>query len=290
MNSFSQEFARIAKVVENKNSPYLQRRIDDAIREWGISLHIKSEIVQYILDYRHRFLEIDNLIQYIHDNYLDKNNITKFFQKQLFQYIESILNKSTIGYQPDNIKIIVILAFVITAVGNFLYLLKSPEESTFREVSSQRLKQNKNSNTAFYSLPPITQKQENRKPKKEQVLTLVISASKSFFINSLHNKINIDLEDCEYLYEGTRYLYQVDQSEFKFLDTTRFEVQPGTESEYDVYLVQLTLKQEDERFNPDVNQIERYDAFQNLPESVTDVKISPRLTMDAYSELDVYVR
>lgn len=292
MNKFSHEFSRIANIIEDNDSPHLQRKINDAVQEWGNSLHINSEIIQYILDYRHRFSVIDDLIQYIYEIYSDKNNITKIFQKQLSQYIESILNKSTIGYQPDNIKIIVLLAFVITAVGNCLYLLKSPEKSKDREVSYKLLNQDsKNSSDLSAN---ITKKQENLKPPKKQVLILVISTSKSFLINSLHNKISIDLEDCEALYEATRYLCQAEKAELEDkihnINTTQFEVQPGTESEYDVYLIQLTLKQEDERFNPDVNQIERYDAFQSLPDLVTDVKISPRLTMDAYSELDVYVR
>jgi hypothetical protein len=55
-------------------------------------------------------------------------------------------------------------------------------------------------------------------------------------------------------------------------------------------LVDIKLKQADEGFKPSINQIERYDAFRKLANLAVDIKVSDRLQIEAYENLEVYNR
>ena len=123
-------------------------------------------------------------------------------------------------------------------------------------------------------------------------LVLVISASHADFLESLKDKKHIDVSEGEQLYQITRYLWLGSETELsqKRHDINKYSVAQGAESEYNIYLVEIKLKQSDEGFKPNVNQLDRYDAFRKLADLAGDVKVSDRLKIEAYEKLGVYNR
>ena len=123
-------------------------------------------------------------------------------------------------------------------------------------------------------------------------LVLVISASYADFLESLKDKKHIDVSEGEQLYQITRYLWLGSETELsqKRHDINKYSVAQGAESEYNIYLVEIKLKQSDEGFKPNVNQLDRYDAFRKLADLAGDVKVSDRLKIEAYENLGVYNR
>ena len=123
-------------------------------------------------------------------------------------------------------------------------------------------------------------------------LVLVISASHADFLESLKDKKHIDVSEGEQLYQITRYLWLGSETELsqKRHDINKYSVAQGAESEYNIYLVEIKLKQSDEGFKPNVNQLDRYDAFRKLADLAGDVKVSDRLKIEAYENLGVYNR
>ncbi|MEG3935355.1 MULTISPECIES: hypothetical protein [unclassified Microcoleus] len=132
--------------------------------------------------------------------------------------------------------------------------------------------------------------QENA--KQSLVLVLVISASQAEFLESLKDKKHIDVSEGEQLYQITRYLWLGSDTELSLQkpDINKYSVAKGAESEYDIYLVEIKLKQDDEGFKPKVNQLDRHDAFRNLAGLAVEVKVSDRFQMEAYEKLEVYNR
>ncbi|MEG4341788.1 hypothetical protein QUB70_00680 [Microcoleus sp. A003_D6] len=123
-------------------------------------------------------------------------------------------------------------------------------------------------------------------------LVLVISASHADFIESLKDKKQIDVSEGEQLYQITRYLWLGSETELsqKRHDINKYSVAQGAESEYNIYLVEIKLKQSDKGFKPNVNQLDRYDAFRKLADLAVDIKVSDRLQIEAYEKLEVYNR
>ena len=79
-------------------------------------------------------------------------------------------------------------------------------------------------------------------------------------------------------------------SHFKTWFSKEQEVQENEYSEYDVYLVKIELKQSDNGFIRNANQLDRFDAFRRLPDNTLKVYISPRLPSKAYANKDFYSR
>jgi hypothetical protein len=123
-----------------------------------------------------------------------------------------------------------------------------------------------------------------------QFLVLVVTASKEDFIRSLEAKKYLDLSDGEALYKVTRYLWLGSETEFSKREDniSQYEVLPVEKSEFDIYFVYIELEEADERFKPNVNSLDRYDAFRKLGDLSKSYKISPRLRMEAYGNFDIY--
>jgi len=130
------------------------------------------------------------------------------------------------------------------------------------------------------------------KPVIPPSLVLVISASHADFLESLKDKKQIDVSEGEQLYQITRYLWLGSETELsqKIPDINEYSVAQEAESEYNIYLVEIKLKQSDEGFKPNVNQLDRYDAFRKLADLAVDIKVSDRLQIEAYEKLEVYNR
>jgi hypothetical protein len=131
--------------------------------------------------------------------------------------------------------------------------------------------------------------QENA--KESSILVLVVSASHAEFLKSLKDKKHIDVSEGEQLYQITRYLWLGTETKLSENrpDINKYSV-GGAESEYNIYLVEIKLKQDDEGFKPNVNQLDRFEAFRKLAHLAVDVKVSDRLQIEAYENLEVYNR
>ena len=171
---------------------------------------------------------------------------------------------------------------IVVLVGAALYLKKQQDEQSQLPTPRESVS-NRPSTPVEISLV-----QENTK----QVLILVISASQVEFLESLKDKNPIDVSDAELLYQITRYLWLGSETEIsqKIPDINEYSVVKGSESEYNIYLVEIKLKQDDEGFKPNVNQLDRYDAFRKLADLAGEVKVSDRLPIEAYENLEVYSR
>jgi hypothetical protein len=286
---------------ECQGSKYLGEYLSHAIGIWCNQLNISQDITDYILR-GYVQPEIIDFTKYIYkEGKTEMNNWTIptpfgevptifTLENPFYQQINALLNRMNI--RGDNIKFIVIIAFAITAIGYFIYILNQPkqQQTTRRE---EPIKSN--------SHPPVTSISTVQTPPiptpsvqiiTKQFLVLVISASQSEFLESLKGKNHIDVSQGEQLYQITRYLWLGSETELsqKIHDINQYSVAKGAESEYNIYLVKIKLEQDEEGFKPNVNQIDRYDAFRKLNDLAVEVKVSERLQIKAYEKLEVYNR
>jgi hypothetical protein len=101
---------------------------------------------------------------------------------------------------------------------------------------------------------------------------------------------SIDINDGKKLYDITKYLWLGSESVLNqnWYNINRYLVSKGEESEYDIHLICFELKQGDEGFKPNADQLARHDAFMKLSDLVVNFEISPRLKMEAYENFEVY--
>jgi hypothetical protein len=193
----------------------------------------------------------------------------------LNQIIQNFINKLPLRSQKMNdIKFIVFLGLIITAVGFVVYLLN--QQKTLTE--SQRSPRQRPPSDSYIPPAPIP-----------QILILVVNALKKDCLDKIQNQDNkIQSEDCEKLYRATSFLWMGDKSELnpKLKDCRDYIAQQ--ESEYDVYLVEIELPKAKEGFKQDAGQLSRIDAFRELTDLT--VKISSRLKVSVYENTNVYTR
>ncbi|MEA5512309.1 hypothetical protein VB715_21280 [Crocosphaera sp. UHCC 0190] len=221
-----------------------------------------------------RFAEIPTIIQ-IHNEFN--------------QHIEDFL--FTIDSSLSPMRLIILLAFGITAIGYFVYKLKEPQPQAKKNPNSDYIPVYNPSSSTI--LPPISPTITTPvKLTLKQSLILVIPAAQTSIIEGLKIKTKIDYEDGEKLYEATQSLVQANIETLKDQWNTikQFETQPQEANEYDIYLIKVDLKEAEEGFKPTVDQLERYDAFKKLYDLATNVEVSSRLKMEAASNFDVYIR
>ncbi len=161
-----------------------------------------------------------------------------------------------------------------------------------QEDQSQELTDRAESRQSVINPPPPPVPTPRSQQITNQFLVLVISATQAEFLESLRAKRRIDMSDGERLYEITKYLWLGSKTDFYQGEASinQYSVSEGKESEYDIYLVYFELKQPDEGFKPNINQLDRYDAFRKLDDLKIDFKISPRLQIEAYGIFEVYNR
>ncbi|MUL37505.1 hypothetical protein [Gloeocapsopsis dulcis] len=177
-----------------------------------------------------------------------------------------------------DIEFIAFIAFAVTAVGYFLYVCnRSGQQLTHTEENKKYA-----ANFSGSLIQKINQ----------QFLILVVTAEKASLIQSLKEKKRIDPKDGKELYGITKYLWSGSESAFnqRKSNIRDYLLSPSEESEYDIYLVYLKLKESDAGFKPDVNQLARYDAFRKLADLTVNFEISPRLQMEAYRNFELYSR
>lgn len=179
------------------------------------------------------------------------------------------------------------LFLLIVGAALALYLNKQQEEESQKPTDIEPGESVINPPSPGGETPVV---QENT--KQSSVLVLVIPASQAEFLESLKGKNHIDVSEGEQLYQITRYLWLGSETELsqKIHDINQYSVAKEAEAEYNIYLVEIKLKQDDEGFKPNVNQIDRYDAFRKLDDLAVEVKVSERLQIKAYEKLEVYNR
>ncbi|MEH2361127.1 hypothetical protein [Nostoc sp.] len=286
---FIQKLNQVTEQIENeyqgkRQTVTLTLCLDSAIKLWCYEFGIDQNITYYILD-GYRLSEIKELTNYIYQECKPKQEEEKNWLEQLvvkkgrlFNLVAAILNR--VNVRSDNMKFIVLIAFGITAVGYWLYKLnqQGQQHQTRREEPKQ-----------YTPSPPPS-------PSTKiinQFLVLVISASQADFLKSIQAKTQINLSDGERLYEVTKYLWLVSETEFSQKTANiinKYSVSKGEESEYDIYLVYIKLKKSNNGFKANVGQLDRYDAFRELGNLAENFEISPRLQIEAYGNIEVYSR
>lgn len=283
---------------ECQGSRYVRDYLIHAIAIWCNELTMPPDITDYILrGYRQH--QINELTAYIYQEWEPKPK-EKFTFSGREKYYElsklySIVNKTIfnqINMRSENMKFIVLIAFGITAVGYFIYIFNQQKQQKTARREEPR-PDNPNplaTSISTVQTPPIPTTPVQTITK--QFLVLVVSALQADFLESLAAKRHINSNDGEAFYDITKYLWLGFESEFsqRTANINRYSVSKGEESEYDIYLVYLELKQADEGFNPTVNQLDRYDAFRKLADLAVNLTISPRLQMEAYGNFEVYSR
>ncbi|QHG16599.1 hypothetical protein [Nostoc sp. ATCC 53789] len=288
---FTQKLNLVTSQIENEyqdKRPTVNLCVCSAVKVWCYQFDIPQNITDYILN-GYRLYEIKDLTTYIYQELQPKQEEEKnwlgsvvqvYKNSKLFNLVASILNR--INVRSDNMKFLVIIAFGITAVGYWLYKVnqQGQQQQTRREEPKQYTPSPPPS-------PPPAPKIIN------QFLVLVISASQVDFLKLIQAKRQIDLSDGERLYEVTKYLWLGSETEFSQKTAhiiNQYSIPKGQESEYDIYLVYIKLKQIDSRFKPNVSQLDRYDAFRELRDLIVNFEISPRLQIEAYGNIEVYSR
>ncbi len=312
-NNFTSTLNKIAQKlssgtqINNKSESDL---LNNAVKLWCEELDFDHKKISYI----YQRPEIIDLISCLlkekrqHDStenslFQKINNLLNFFRENpLSQKINNLLSQINLNFRTTNMEFIVLIAFVITAVGYCVYLINhSPKQQQLTQKTN-----NTSSETSpqisdpISTTPPSPEKlpqpspkllapTSNTPPSSEQsyLLVLVVSASNKSLIDSLRTGEKIDKENSEKLYDATQYLRQDTEDKLSQKLANLNQYQATEASEYDIYLITIELNKADEGFKPNVNQLDRYDAFSNL----SKVKeISPRLQIEAYENLDVYSR
>lgn len=178
-----------------------------------------------------------------------------------------------------SIQLIVLIAFALTGIGLLLFRLNQKNQ---RINDEQNIQYN------------VSQPYAKDYHKEKFILTLVINAERDRdLINSLQNSTSLELEDSRKLYDATKYLWMDSENKFKrsainqeFTNNYLVDIS----SEYDVYFVKIELDKFDPRFEPEINQMDRRDAFRNLANQSPKVTVSQRLSSKAYENTEFYSR
>ena len=191
-------------------------------------------------------------------------------QDEFKQNIEQAKNRGSI-------KIVLLIAFVLTGVGLLLFLLNKKDNNS-REYKEQ-------SNAHLSYRPRIQEK---------YILTLLINSDRNKkLIQSLKNSSYLKPEDSRQLYNATQALWIGSKSEFersKIKTVFNKGDRSIAESEYDVYFVSIELNEIDLGFKQNANQMDRIDAFKELANKADKITVSERLLSKTYENTEFYSR
>ena len=284
---FIQRLNQVTNQLRNElpNSNSLEFYIFKAIIIWCNQFNIPQNTTNNILEWYNQFDEIQIITRHIYQEwkpYEEKETNwrgqvkTSSKMSGLYNLVSSIFARKNINNTELNI--IAIIAFSITAIGYFTYIINQPQP---QPINTDK--------TKHYEYNLISTSSQIRSIAKH-FLILVVSASTIDFIKSIKIKGSINVNDGEKLYEITKYLWLGSESVLNQnrYNINRYLVSKGEESEYDIHLVYFELKQGDEGFKPNVNTLARHDAFIKLPNLAINFEISPRLKMEAYENFEVY--
>jgi hypothetical protein len=271
------------EVADQINREYPGRQHDhlfEAINIWCKKLDLNDNETNYIKNIYCR----DDVKELT--DYLDEEWKFNLFSRRSKLYDLEVWN--AIKRKDENIKFTVLIAFAISAIGYFIYKLNKPKKQPINP-SEETIKP---SNDTSFTVQNFSDKTLPPPPSSIKFLVLVVSHLQADFLESLKGKRQINLNEGETLYEITKYLWLGAETEYSKIkaNISDYSVAKGEESEYDIYLVYIELKDADEGFKPKVNQLDRFDAFRKLADLSVNLTISPRLQMEAYENIGVYNR
>lgn len=293
-------FVQILNQVADKNKKecqhckYIDDYLSNAIKIWCHQLEIPKEITNDIRRGYKQFYKIEELTNYLEQEYGSKQQEINVLE-QLGKLKNSILNNTLnnfveyflnrINIKGNNMKIIALIAFLITAVAYWIYKINHKKEQPQQPQQFTHRTEVKQHKSVSYVPSPLIK-------ITKQFLVLVIAAEQSDVINSIAAQRRIYFNDGEQLYELTKNLWLGSETDFNKIksNANRYVVAEEEKSEYDIKLLYLQLKQSDQGFQSNVDQLERYDAFCKLSDLVVNFEISPRLQMEAYENFEVYSR
>ena len=253
---------------------------DDIYKEWKTIDQTSSNMLEEDLI---RVLGINRFTDYFIEHFATEAIPTIFRRLGISEKlgISNIFDKLNI--KDGNMEPIILIAFVTVSAISAISVVNGFSSSRRRQRNNQiddKLPQ---------SLLPDDRERKYIQPNPEYSLVLIISATQKNLADSIRRKRRIDIEDAEILFQATQYLSKNNKSiEDIKSQMNRFHV--SEESEYDVYLLAIKLREDESRFNKGVNQLDRYDAFRELPDLALSVEVSERLKMEAYADFDVYIR
>ncbi|MTJ53108.1 hypothetical protein FJR38_10885 [Anabaena sp. UHCC 0253] len=246
--------------------------------EYYIDIHPKN-ISNYIFSGYRLDSKFNSLSDYLYTEWANEKS-------QLYKLITPIVQPTfkRIIVRRKDMRIVVIIGFVITAVGYLLYIInrqKATRESTQQITYTTPLVQSEH-----LDVPASIPLQTSTKP----TLVLVISASNQYFVESLKMKGIIDINDAKQLMKITKFLWLGSNDKFKQIQSNfnQYSVSEIRESPDDIFLLYFTLKEPHHGFQENKNDLDRYDAFDKLASLETGFTPSPRLRMEALDVLEFY--
>lgn len=273
-DSFTQVLDKLSNQVEDKRQKLGKNKLNDVIElsveAWCGEINIPNDKnISQIVHWWHQ-PECTNLITEVFTQYQSGNSIFINYTKNIFK-----MDKIT------EVKFILLIAFVLTGVGCLLYYS--------RPQSSQKEQKQLGGSTAPGQQSALSP------DRKTWILVLIINAEKENILQSLKLNGRVMLNEGEKLYRATQALWVGSKTElFKSrlgnCFSNNLSMQESDKSEYDVCFVQIEIDKPDRGFAPNANQLDRIDAFRNLPKNAKKVIVSPRLPSKAYENTDVYSR
>ncbi len=302
MTKFTQIFNGIANDIESEimygdeTRVGFDHKLETAIIAWCnqiVPSLEKQRVERYILQ-RLQYYGVKDVGYLLYEEWEPKKIMGMDWRiTLLFKYAQNIFNKLNIA--NGSTEIIVFIALVITAVSYFICNSNKPQELEPTKLSQSvqpppaSIPQYE-TKTVYPPATTVNPPVQSTYSDVKYLLILVVSATQQLVINSLKEKRKIDYENYELLYKGTQYLCQGIKSDLKSKLDRVDQYSSKDESEYDVYLITIELEQANQGFDKGVNQLDRYDAFRELPDLDYKVEVSERLKMEAYADFDVYVR
>ncbi len=160
-------------------------------------------------------------------------------------------------------------------------------------VALQRSLPSQSERQRVNELPSDAPEPEYPPLKETWVIVLVISARHEKLLRVLQDQKCITENECDALYRSTQFLWMGTQLEFansplnpqiiKELASSEFN-----HSEYDVHFVRIELNRHESGFEQNASQLDRLDAFNELPMTSKSVRVSRRLPSSAYGQTGVY--
>lgn len=266
-----------------------------AIDSWCRTILLPQEAVKQIPNSIRQLLNEPSIIKWAHliskEIFSWTPHLSISFKKDWQRFQEDIPRKmqeyiNSEEYHPyqeerqkmniEKTRFILFIAFVLTGTALLLYYLNQKAS----EEHDQSLSRSQIVTSA---------------PREEQLLVLVINARREEIFRSLDTNGCVIRGEGELLYQATEALWMgtqavFSQSELKKWFSGERSVQKEEESEYDIRLVKIDLVERVSGFEPNVNQVDRNDAFKKLPELSKRVEVSPRLSSRAYENTGVYSR
>jgi hypothetical protein len=287
IKKFNFIFNRLAEDERNSD-------LDEAIISWCIELSLEKDfpkISQEIITNKDSWISFSQKSEITLKLYrqllvvTDKNRTGGFgnsfdrlkniSSKDFYQNIQETRKKM-------NTKSIIFIAFIFTGIGFLFYWLNRKDKNN-----------NLQSNIGF-NTNPNTYNNHQTLTKEKYILALLIKSDRyQELIHSLKNNNFWQTEEISKVYGATQGLWIGSKSKFdnSQIKQSLINCNPvSSTSEYDVHFVTIELDSNDSRFYPNVNPMDRRDAFIELEKRSPQIAVSPRLSCKAYENTEFYSR